>query len=121
MKLLIKIALVAILTLLLGPYYHFWAAAVIAIVTNYIIRTGSWSSFLSGFLGVGITWYFYALYLYSDGSENIARMIAEIFGMHPQLLFAIAAVLGGLVGGLGGVVARSFYQLFDKKKYTPYH
>ena len=121
MKFFAKTIVIGVLALLLGPFFHLWAAAVISLIVNFAIRTNSLSTFFSGFLGVGLTWYFYSLYLVSNGSEAIAGKVAAVFGLSSGLLILVGALLGGIIGGLGGATARSIYRLFEKKKYNPYH
>ncbi len=123
MKFLVKTILAAGLTILLSPYFPFWASAIAILILNFVVRTGGWSSFFSGFFGMGITWSVYAWMLSAGDATLINEKISEVFmGLPSDLMFLIAGTIGAITGGISGLTG---FLLTPKKVVkssgNPYH
>jgi hypothetical protein len=74
-------------------------------------------SFLTGFLGIGLAWTFLFIYLTASA---YAMVIADFFisqlGMEGMgaLVIVISVLIGAFLGGFGGLLGRSFFELIDE-------
>ncbi|MDH5398321.1 MAG: hypothetical protein OEX02_09255 [Cyclobacteriaceae bacterium] len=121
MKLSTKTILIAIIAFIIQQYFTFWSVALVAFLINILIRTGGFTSFLSGFLGVGLLWFLYSMYIDQNTLGIITDRIATLFQLPRVSLLLITGLLGGLVGGLAGLTGFSFYKIFERKKLTGYY
>ena len=103
-KVLIKTILIATLAYVLQHIFPWWIIAIAGFLINFIIYSGGASSFLSGFLGVGMLWYFSALIVHVNYGTLLTDRIAQIFFLPgPGWLILVTALIGGLIGGFGGL------------------
>ncbi|MDX1629578.1 MAG: hypothetical protein R3345_12810 [Fulvivirga sp.] len=116
MKFIIKIILIAGLSYLLQLLFPFWVVAIVAFIINIAIQTNGWTSFLSGFIGVGLLWFIVASGIDSRSEGILSDQVAELFYVNSFLLKIITGFIGGLVAGFGGLCAR---MLFKRKSKTP--
>jgi hypothetical protein len=103
-KVLVKIILIAAMSYLLQNVMGWWAVALAAFLINLIIFTKGLSSFVSGFLGVGILWFFKALITDFSTGAILSEKVADIFNLPGStLLVIITAFIGGMAGGSASV------------------
>lgn len=103
-KIIIKTLLIASLAYILQHVFPWWIIAVSGFLINFIVYSKGASSFLSGFLGVGLLWYFTAWITNVNYGTVLSDRIAQIFYLPgPGWLILVTAVIGGLVGGFGGL------------------
>jgi hypothetical protein len=103
-KVLVKIILIAAMSYLLQNVMGWWAVALAAFLINLIIFTKGLSSFVSGFLGVGILWFFKALITDFSTGAILSEKVADIFNLPGStLLVIITAFIGAMAGGSASV------------------
>ena len=123
MKFLSKLLLTAGLTFFLGMNWLFYIVMAAVILLNILVKTRSFQSFLSGFLGVGLVWWIYAWLLAGSDGVLIHGKIAELLGISGAVLLLAIFLLGAVTGGLSALTGSLFRRLFErtKKNYNPYH
>jgi len=74
------------------------------------------SSFLAGFLGVGIAWTILFLYLiFTAQALAIAEFFISLLGISGGVIvIVISIIIGALLGGFGGLLGRSIIELLDE-------
>ena len=103
-KILVKLVLTAALAYLLQNVFGWWAVVLAAFLINFIIYSKGLSSFVSGFLGIGLLWFFMALITNISTDAILADRVAAIFTLpNSMLLILVTAIIGGLAGGFGGL------------------
>jgi len=105
LKFVLKILFTAAVAFLLQFYLSWWSVGLAGFVISFILSSSGFSSFLSGFLGVGLYWGVYAWIIDNSNDHILSSRVAELFSLpDPVLLVLITAIIGGLVGGLGALV-----------------
>jgi len=103
-RVLIKLVLTASLAFLLQNVFSWWVVVLAALLINFIIYSRGPSSFLSGFLGIGLLWFFAALITDFSTNSLLTDRVAAIFSLpNSQMLILVTALIGGLAGGFGGL------------------
>ncbi len=103
-RVLIKLVLIAALAYLLQNIFSWWVVVVAALLINFIIYSKGPSSFLSGFLGVGLLWFVTAFITDFSTNSILTDRVAAIFSLpNSQILILITAIIGGIAGGFGGL------------------
>ena len=116
MKLLLQIISIAIISALLQLYFPFWITAVVAFVVSALFRTKGISSFLAGFLSIGLLWFIVAYKIDMDTQAILTDKIAQLFSVSNTLLILLTAVIGALIGGFGALSGSLFIRIFGKKQ-----
>jgi len=113
MKFLLKVVLIVGLSYISALILPWWIVVVCAFLLNALIGSGALNSFLSGFLGIGLLWMIAAWIIFS-GSEGdlVARLAPQFKANEGVVLVVYTAILGALVGGLGGLSGCYFRRLF---------
>ena len=73
-------------------------------------------AFLTGFLGVGIAWTLLFLYLSMSAQASIvAEWFIGLLGLEGMgfLVIVISVLFGALLGGFGGILGRTLFELID--------
>jgi hypothetical protein len=103
-KVLVKIVFTAALAYLLQNIFAWWAVVLAAALINFIIYSKGPSSFVSGFLGIGLLWFFTALLTDINTDSILTQKVAAIFSLpSATLLVVVTALIGGMAGGFGGL------------------
>lgn len=118
MKFTLGILLTAGLALAAHLYLDYWWTVSIAAFIVGLLIGGRWlSGFAYGFLGIGLLWGGYALFLDFANGSLLSRQIGQMLqGLNSYSVLGITALVGGLLGGfsaMSGSVLRSL--LFPKK------
>ena len=103
-KVLLKIILTAVLAYLLQTILPWWSVVIASFSISFIISTKGLSSFLGGFLGIGILWFALATITDHQTDSILTDRVAGIFSLpNSELLILITAIIGGLAGGFGAL------------------
>jgi hypothetical protein len=74
-------------------------------------------AFLVGFLGVGLAWSILFAYLtLTAQAMDVANIFIGLLGLYGMgvLVMVISILIGALLGGFGGILGRSLYELIDE-------
>lgn len=118
MKFTLGILLTAGLALAAHLYLdYWWTVSIAAFIVGLLIGERWLSGFAYGFLGIGLLWGGYALFLDFANGSLLSRQIGQMLqGLNSYSVLGITALVGGLLGGfsaMSGSVLRSL--LFPKK------
>ena len=103
-KVFLKIILTAVLAYVLQTILPWWSVVIAGFTISFIISTKGLSSFLGGFLGIGILWFALATITDYQTDSILTDRVAEIFSIPTgQLLILFTSIIGGLAGGLGAL------------------
>ena len=119
MKFVISILINAAVSFLIGHLLPnwWWGVGVFVFLTGSLIFLSPGKAFLSGFLGVFLSWFFHALYIDMGNESILSTKIAALFGLPSSLvLIIVTAMLGGLIGGFAALSGRNFRSVFKRRK-----
>ena len=103
-KVLVKIVLIAFLAYLLQTMFPWWTIVIAGFLMNFIISTNGISSFISGFLGIGMLWFLLATIIDVQTDSILTDKVAGIFSLpNSWLLVIVTSLIGGIAGGFGAV------------------
>jgi hypothetical protein len=110
MKLFLRLILIAILTYFFSLVFPWWIIVIIGIAIGIIIPGGTLSTFISGFIGVGIIWMGQAWNLDAQNSSIFTQKMLEVLGLFDEtiLLIVFTGFIGGLVGGFATMTGSLF-------------
>ena len=108
-KVLLKIILTAVLAYLLQTILPWWSVVIAGFTISFIVSTKGLSSFLGGFLGIGILWFVLATITDYQTDSILTDRVAGIFSIPTGLLLILfTSVIGGIVGGFGALTGGYF-------------
>ncbi|RYY98844.1 MAG: hypothetical protein EOO11_06790 [Chitinophagaceae bacterium] len=109
MRFLVSLLLIILVAFIAGCYLPWWSVALVCFAVALGVPQGLGRSFLAGFLGIFLLWLSLALWWDIGNGHVLSRKIAGLFGLGgaPLLLAFVAALIGGLVGGLAAVSGAS--------------
>ncbi len=117
MKFLFKVILIAVLTYAFEQYFPWWSIGIAAFLGGYLIKTKGLNSFLAGALGVGLIWLWMAWQIDYKTNGILTIKMAELFNLtNKNILIAITAILGSVIGALTAWTGHNLRALFDKPK-----
>lgn len=103
-KVIVKIILTAIIAYLLQTMFPWWSVVIASFSISFIIYTKGSSSFVGGFLGIGILWFILAMISDIRTDSILTERVAQIFSLpNNLLLILITSIIGGLAGGFGAL------------------
>lgn len=103
-KVILKIGFTAVLAFLLQTIFPWWSIVIASFLIGFIISTGGTSSFIAGFLGIGILWFFMAALTDIKTDSILTSRVAEIFSLpNSWPLILATAFIGGVAGGFGAL------------------
>ena len=103
-KVLLNIGFTAILAFLFQTMFPWWSIVIASFLISLIISTKGPSSFLAGFLGIGLLWFTMASIVDIQTGSILTERVAGIFSLPNNfLLILVTAIIGGLVGGFGAL------------------
>lgn len=105
MKFIVALFLTAFLAFLAGLYLPWWSVALAGFIIALLVRQRSWSSFLSGFLGVFLLWLAIASWISYKNEGILAGRMSSVLpaGGSTLILILLTGLIGGLIGGLGAL------------------
>lgn len=115
MKFVISLLATAIFSIVAGMYAPWWSVAFAAGLVGLLMKQKAGLSFLSGFLGVGLTWLCFTWWIDQANGGILSARMAHVLPMGGQVLYLhlATALLGGIIGGLAalsGTFVRSIVQ-----------
>jgi hypothetical protein len=118
MRFLLAFSLIILFSFIAGLFFPWWSIALAAFLTSFFIYQSGIRSFLSGFLGVFLLWFFLALWIDIKNENLLSGKVALIFGLGTGsiLLILITALVGGLVGGFASVSGNTLRSLIVRRK-----
>jgi len=103
-KVILKIGFTAVLAFLLQTMFPWWSAVIASFLISVIISTKGVSSFVAGFLGIAILWFFMATITDIQTNSILTTRVAEIFSLPNSMsLIIVTAIVGGIAGGFGAL------------------
>lgn len=115
MRFIFKMILIAGISYLLELFLPWWSVVVASFLVNLWLPTKGLSSFLSGFLGVGLLWLIYAWLIDADTASIMSERMANVFSLgNPALMIALTGLAGGLAGGFAALSGSQFRLIFMK-------
>ncbi len=117
MKFVIKIVAIAVLCMIAQFFLPWWVIGIVPFFVEAATPSEKGYPFFSGFYGVFLLWFAYALVLDIQSSSILTNKMAGLFFLPswPIVVVMIAGVIGGLVGGLGSLSGNYFRQAFFEK------
>lgn len=116
-KVLLKIILTAVMAYSLQTMLPWWSVVIASFSISFIISTKGLSSFVGGFLGVGILWFILAAITDIQTDSILTDRVAGIFSLPNNfLLILITSIIGGLVGGFGALTGMQLRSLIMPQK-----
>ncbi|MEJ7740161.1 MAG: hypothetical protein WKF97_22295 [Chitinophagaceae bacterium] len=122
MKLLVSIALIALLSFAASLYFPWWCIAVVALIVITLIPQPPLHAFLAGFISIFILWSVMAFWISINNEHILARRISLIILKMeaPLLLVLLTGFIGALIAGLAAL-AGSFLRKPVTHKSSDYH
>jgi hypothetical protein len=109
LKVLIKIGLTSILAFLLQSLFPWWTVVIASFLISFIISTNGFSSFVGGFLGIGMLWFILASYTDIKTGSILTERVAAIFSLpNSWSLITVTSIVGGTSGGFGALTGSYF-------------
>jgi len=117
MKFIVQIIFIAGGCYVAELFFPWWSIAVVSFLMAAMIFSNGLIAFLSGFLGVGMLWSFFAWKIDQDTNSILTNKIAVLFELEqPFILLVATGIIGALVGGFAALSGSHFRSLFKKKK-----
>jgi hypothetical protein len=102
MRFFIQILTILSLGFIIELFLPWWGIALAAFVGGLAVRSNA--NFLGGFLAISILWIGKALLIEFSAATALAEKVSIIFPLRNTIfLFALMALLGGLVGGFAAL------------------
>lgn len=106
MKFILTVVAIGIAAFFLQSLLPWWIGIIPAGLGVIAVHFKPGKAFLTGFLGVGLAWFFEALVLDINNDGVLSARVGELFGSLPGWsLLIITATVGALLGGLGSFTA----------------
>lgn len=115
MKPLTQALLTGLLAFALGLYMPWWSVALASFAVGLILGLKPGASFLSGFLGGALLWGGMAMVRsHLNGHILASRFSPMVLGVeNPYLLVGLAALLAGVVAGMGALTGSLLRNTFS--------
>ncbi len=100
MKFFISVVAISILSYWLGFFFPWWIPVAASFIVAILLPQKSGVSFLSGFVGVGLYWFVYALIIDVKNEHILSGRMSALFGLPGTASFiAVTVLIGALIGG----------------------
>lgn len=107
--------IILILSLAIAYFLPWWAAAIIAFLAALYWGKTAGQAFVSGFLGLFVTWMALALAKSIPNNNVLAARVSHLFHLPNWiLLLLVTAIIGGLVGGMAALTGVLVKKAFRK-------
>ena len=103
---LVKVIIIAVLSFILTLFLPWYGVAIAAFITGLVFSNKPGNNYLAGFLGVGLFWLAYALFLDIQNQHILSSKIANLFSdnlgidITSGVLVMVTTFLGALLGAL---------------------
>ena len=116
MKLTLTCIAIAILSYFSESFGPWWTGVVVAFLIAALVQLKPGTTFLAGFIGLGLAWGVAAGIADFENSGILSARIGEMFGGLPGWsLVPITAIFGAVLGGLGALSGASGMKLIIDK------
>jgi hypothetical protein len=103
MRLIFSIICIALVAGIAEYFFPWWIAALVTFIIVFSIEIKPAKAFLAGFLGIFLLWLSISLYKDLPNEHILSQRMAVLFKLpHYGLFLLVAALIGGIVGGLSG-------------------
>lgn len=108
----IKQALLMLVFCILVQFWMPWWTLIFpCALLSYVTSRSGIGAFFAGFLGVGILWLAYSIYIDWDTASMLSQKVAMIFpGKSIWVVRGLTALVGGLTGGFASLSGFSLKQ-----------
>jgi len=104
MKFFLRLILIGTLSYFLSMIAPWWIIVIVGFLCGLLIPGSSMTVFVSGFLGVGISWMAYAWKLDAENESRFSNIILELLPISDStILISLIGVVGGLCGGFSSL------------------
>lgn len=124
MRFLAKTILIAGLCYISQQFFPWWSIVICSFLIGVLLPTKELTSFLSGFLGVGLLWLLFSWSIDVSTDSILTEKIAQLFSLNQAgLLIAATGALGGIVGGFAALTGSLLRNLNRNEPIKPgyYH
>ena len=117
MNFILRILITGISTYYISSILPWWSIVFVPFALGTIFEDNYISHFLSGFVGVTISWIFLLLSIEYQSESVLSSKIIEILNIKStNTLIIISAAIGGLISGFSSITGLSLKNIFRKKK-----
>lgn len=114
--LLLTIVIILLVFITQTLFSYWWLIIPNAFLSALLLGKGSWSSFLAGFLGVGLVWFFKAYYANWQNEGLLSEKIALLLKLpSPEWLLLITVLIAALTAGFAALFGYSIRDLVERK------
>lgn len=100
MKFVTHTLLILVFALLLQLFLPWWTMAIAAFTISFMMYEKGLSSFIAGFLGVGLLWLALVIYIDFSTASILTEKLNRLLPLNSILL---TFLIGGLVGGFASL------------------
>lgn len=108
MRFLFQVLFILIIAFILELFLPWWSIAVAAFAGGMLFNTKA--NFGAGFLAIAILWTTKALLIDAGAEVPLTERVASIFMISKPILFAVTALIGGLVGGFASMTGAALHK-----------
>ena len=109
MRTIAVVIVILLFTIAAGYFLPWWGLALVAFACTLAGRLHPGPGFIAGFLGVFLAWLLGGLLKDFQQGGQLSLRMAQLFKLNNGYLFLIvAAVIGGVAGGLSGLTGALF-------------
>lgn len=117
MNFILRILIIGISTYYISSSLPWWFIIFVPFLLGLIFEDNYKSHFLSGFIGVTISWIFLLLSIEYQSESILSSKIIEILKINStNTLIIITALIGGIISALSSITGLSMINIFRKKK-----
>ena len=117
MNFILRILITGISSYYISSFFPWWSIIFIPFILGLIFDDNYISHFLSGFIGVSVSWFFLLLGMEYQTEAILSSKIIQILNINStNTLIIISAVIGGIVSGLSSITALALVNIFRNKK-----
>lgn len=117
MNFILRILIIGISTFYMSSSLPWWSIIFIPFLLGLIFEDNYISHFLSGFIGVTISWIFLLLSIEYQSESILSLKVIDILKINStNTLIIITALIGGIVSALSSITGLSMINIFRKKK-----
>jgi len=111
------ISLIIIATIVVSPFLPWWGISIVAIIIGGVVGLKGMTSFMYGFIGVGLVWLVTILLKNNTNEGILLGKMTDLFPIESPILLLFAILLiGGIVGGFSTATGGLLRQLLDSSK-----